>query len=87
MIYSLSSVIKLFRSVENDCLSTILTQGYNGTVLAYGQTGSGKTHTMAGGTGIHGVQEEGLGSIFEDMKRFEITILLNNSTELNIRWI
>jgi hypothetical protein len=34
-------------------------QGYNATVLAYGQTGSGKTHTMTGGVGIHGVQEQG----------------------------
>lgn len=34
-------------------------QGYNATVLAYGQTGSGKTHTMSGGTGIHGLPEEG----------------------------
>jgi len=35
-------------------------QGYNATVLAYGQTGSGKTHTMSGGIGIHGKQEEGV---------------------------
>ena len=34
-------------------------QGYNATVLAYGQTGSGKTHTMSGGVGIHGLNEEG----------------------------
>jgi hypothetical protein len=36
-------------------------QGYNATVLAYGQTGSGKTHTMSGGTGIHGIKEQGEG--------------------------
>ncbi|MEW5319130.1 MAG: hypothetical protein WDW38_010300 [Sanguina aurantia] len=35
-------------------------KGYNATVLAYGQTGSGKTHTMSGGTGIHGLPEEGI---------------------------
>jgi hypothetical protein len=34
-------------------------QGYNATVLAYGQTGSGKTLTMSGGTGIHGLPENG----------------------------
>lgn len=34
-------------------------QGYNATVLAYGQTGSGKTLTMSGGTGIHGIPENG----------------------------
>lgn len=39
--------------------SSSLMQGYNATVLAYGQTGSGKTHTMSGGTGIHGLPEEG----------------------------
>ncbi|KAI8464145.1 MAG: P-loop containing nucleoside triphosphate hydrolase protein [Monoraphidium minutum] len=37
-----------------------LFRGYNATVLAYGQTGSGKTHTMSGGVGIHGMQEEGI---------------------------
>ena len=64
-----STTQQVYDHVISDIVSSVCTQGRNGTVFTYGQTSTGKTHTM------HGIIEAAASDIFGFVKENHAGVL------------